>query len=220
MKIRTGFSSPLPLHQHFRISCFLHVFVVLITIMCTGFVSVAYADLYRWTTKDGMVHLGDNMPSSQAMEGYDLINPSTGEVIRHIDRAKTPQELAVEAAAKKAEEQAAEKKRTEEEAQARHDHMLLDLYSNTSDLERAKSQRLSEIDGLIKQTQNALDRAHERSKHAQTSSEQQAAFQDMLQLSKELFDLQARRNDTVKRFDTDLRRFEQLKTKPSNQAGK
>ena len=170
-----------------------------------------------------MVHYGDNMPSSQAMEGYDLINPSTGEVIRHIDRAKTPQELAAEAAAKTAAEQAAEKKRAEEEAQARRDHMLLDLYSNTSDLERARAQRLDEIDGLIKQTQNALDRANERSKHAQASSEQQAAFRDMLQLRKNLFDLQERRNDTSKRFDEDLRRFEQLqakdKSKPSDQAG-
>lgn len=213
VKIHTGFSSPLPLLSRFRTLCLLHVFVVLITMMCTGFVSVAHADLYRWTTKDGMVHYGDNMPSSQAMDGYDLINPSTGEVVRHIDRAKTPQELAAEAAAKKAEEQAAEKKRTEEEAQARRDHMLLDLYSNTSDLERAKSQRLSEIDGLIKQTQNALDRAIERSKHAQASSEQKAAFKDMLQLRKNLFDLQERRNETAKRFDEDLRRFEQLQAK-------
>jgi len=183
------------------------------SLVCLGLSGVAHADLYRWTTKDGMVHYGDNMPSSQAMDGYDLINPSTGEVIRHIDRAKTPQELAAEAAAKKAEEQAAEKKRTEEEAQARRDHMLLDLYSNTSDLERAKSQRLSEIDGLIKQTQNALDRAIERSKHAQASSEQKAAFKDMLQLRKNLFDLQERRNETAKRFDEDLRRFEQLQAK-------
>lgn len=188
-----------------------------------GLSGVANADLYRWTTKDGMVHYGDNMPSSQAIEGYDLINPSTGEVIQHIDRAKTPQELAAEAAAKTAAKQAAEKKHAEDEAQAQRDHMLLDLYSNTSDLERARTQRLDEIDGLIKQTQNALDRANERSKHAQASSEQQAALRDMLQLRKNLFDLQERRNDTSKRFDEDLRRFEQLqakdKPKQSDQAG-
>lgn len=100
--------------------------------------------------------------------------------------------------------------------------MLLDLYSNTSDLERAKSQRLSEIDGLIKQTQNALDRAIERSQSAQSSSEQKAAFKDMIQLRKNLFDLQERRDETVQRFDEDLRRLEQLlaKGKPSDQAGK
>lgn len=191
-------------------------------LVCLALCGVANADLYRWTTKDGMVHYGDNMPSSQAMDGYDLINPSTGEVIRHIDRAKTPQELAAEAATKTAAAQAAEKKRAEEEAQARRDHMLLDLYSNTSDLERARTQRLSEIDGLINQTQNALDRANERSKHAQSKSEQQAAFRDMLQLRKNLFDLQERRRETSKRFDEDLRRFEQLQTKdkskPSDRA--
>ena len=113
-----------------------------------------------------MVHYGDNMPSSQAMEGYDLINPSTGEVIRHIDRAKTPQELAAEAAAKAAAKQAAEKKRAEEEAQAQRDHMLLDLYSTTDDLERARKQRLEEIDGLIKQTENAWVAPMTDHKHA------------------------------------------------------
>ncbi|WP_081441071.1 DUF4124 domain-containing protein [Halothiobacillus neapolitanus] len=218
VKIHTGFSSPLPLLPRFRTLCFSHVFVVSITMMCTGFVSVAHADLYRWTTKDGMVHYGDNMPSSQALEGYDLINPATGEVIRHIDRARTPQELAAEAAAKTAEE----KKRAEEVAQAQRDRMLLDLYSNTSDLERARKQRLDEIDALIKQNQNALDRANERSKHAQASSEQKAAFKDVIQLRKNLFDLQERRDETSKRFAEDLQRLEQLqaKGKPLDQAGK
>lgn len=219
VKIHTGFSSPLPPLPRFRTLCLSPVFVVLITMICTGFVSVAHADLYRWTTKDGIVHYGDNMPSSQALEGYDLINPTTGEVIRHIDRAKTPQELAAEAAARKAAAQAAEKKRTKEEAQAQHDRMLLDLYSNTSDLERARTQRLEEIDGMIKRTQNALDRANTRSKNAQTASEQKAAFKDILQLRKNLFDLRERRIKTVKQFDADLHRFEQLKAKSSNQAG-
>ena len=192
-------------------------------LVCLGLSGIADADLYRWTTKNGMVHYGDNMPSSQAMEGYDLINPATGQVIRHIDRAKTPQELATEAAAKAAAEQAAEKKRAEEEAKAQHDHMLLNLYGTTDDLERARKQRLEEIDAQIKQTENALDRANDRSKHAQTSSEQQAAFRDMLQLRKNLFDLQERHNETAKRFDEDLHRFEQLqakdKSKQSAQAG-
>ncbi len=164
------------------------------------------------------MHYGDNMPSSQALEGYDLINPTTGEVIRHIDRAKTPQELAAEAAAKTAEE----KKQAEEEAQARRDHMLLDLYSNTSDLERARKQRLDEIDGLIKQTENAIARAHKRSINAAAESEKKAALRDLLQLRKNLFDLKERRDEASKRFDDDLRRFEQLQAedKSSGQAGK
>ncbi len=174
-----------------------------------GWSGVAQAELYRWTTKDGIVHYGDNMPSSQAMDGYDLINPVTGETIRHIDRAKTEKELAAEAAA----EQAAEKKRAAAEAQSQHDRMLLDLYVTTDDLERAKKQRLDEIDGLIAQTKNAIARADARSNgDDQPASEKKAAFRDILQLRKNLFDLKERRNEVVKQFDSDLHRFEQLQS--------
>lgn len=179
-------------------------------LVCLGLSGLAHADLYRWTTKDGDVHFGDNMPSSQARDGYDVIDPKSGEVIRHVDRAKTPQELAAEAAAKAAEEQVAEKKHEEEEAQAQRDHMLLNLYSNTADVERARDQRLGEIDALIKQTEGAIERANDRYQHSPNTSEQKSAFKDVVQLRKNLFDLQERRNESAKRFEEDLQRFKQL----------
>lgn len=187
--------------------------VFFVAMVCASFVTVAHADLYRWTTEDGMVHYGDNMPSSQAIHGYDLINPTTGEVIRHIDRAKTPQEIAADEAAKAAAERARDKAKAEQEAQSRRDRMLLDLYSNTADLERARKRRLGEIDRMIEQTQNAIERANDQLKNAHSSAEQKSASDDILQLRRNLFDLQEHRRVATKELDDDLRRFEQLKAK-------
>lgn len=204
------FSHPAKRNTSVRFKRSLHGLSLWTGLVCFGLSGLAHADLYRWTTKDGNIHYGDNMPSSQAMDGYDVIDPKSGEVIRHVDRAKTPQELAAEAAAKAAEEQAAEKKQADEEAQAQHDRMLLDLYSNTADLERARNQRLAEIDALINQTEGAIKRANDRYEHSPNTSEQKAAFKDVLQLRKNLFDLQERRDESAKRFDEDLQRFKQL----------
>ncbi|HUX82758.1 MAG TPA: DUF4124 domain-containing protein [Halothiobacillus sp.] len=172
---------------------------------------LAEAELYRWTTPDGQIHFGDNMPSSQAERGYDIINPATGVVTRHINRAKTPDELAAEAAA--------EQKRQEEAKaaadQARKDQVLLQLYSNKADIERARAQRMAEVNAQITQLKNALNRAELRGR-SEKPSEVAAAAHDVEQLRKNLADLYGVRDDVVRQFDHDLRRFDELtKHKPA-----
>lgn len=166
---------------------------------------LAEAELYRWTTPDGQIHFGDNMPSSQAERGYDIINPATGVVIRHINRAKTPDELAAEAAA--------EQKRQEEAKaaadQARKDQVLLQLYSNKADIERARAQRMAEVNAQITQLKNALNRAEVRGR-SEKPSEVAAAAHDVDQLRKNLADLYGVHDDVVRQFDHDLRRFDEL----------
>lgn len=166
---------------------------------------VAEAELYRWTTPDGRLHYGDNMPSGQAEHGYDIINPATGEVIRHIDRAKTPEELAAAAAEERKREEAA--KAAEEQAQK--DRVLLQLYASRADIERAQSQRMAEVNAQVKQVEDALRRAEIRARSDQPS-EVASANHDMAQLRKNLADLYGVRDDVKKQFDHDLKRFDQL----------
>lgn len=167
----------------------------------------AQAELYRWTTPDGHLHYGDNMPSGQAEHGYDIINPATGEVIRHIDRAKTPEELAAAAAEERKREEAA--KAAEE--QARKDRVLLQLYASRADIERARTQRLAEVNAQIKQVEDALKRADIRARSDQPS-EVASANRDMAQLRKNLADLYGVRDEVTAQFDHDIKRFEQLKS--------
>ncbi len=176
---------------------------------------IAQAALYRWTAPNGDLHYSDNMPSSQAERGYDLINPLTGDVLKHFDRAKTPQEIAAEAAAKQARIAAIKA----QEEQARKDQALLDLYSSTDDLIRARKQRLVELDALINQAQDALKRTQERmlSTH---SSEALAAQRDAIQLRKNLAELNDRRDDTVMQFARDANRLQQLLANKNTLEGK
>jgi hypothetical protein len=167
----------------------------------------AEADLYRWTSPNGEVHYGDNMPSSQAEHGYDLINPATGEVLKHFDRAKTPQEIAAEAA----QEQARRAAIKAQEDQARRDRVLLELYGSLDDLERARKQRIAELDALIQQTKDSIKRTWTRTQ-SQNAQEALAAQKDSIQLRKNLADLEDRRDATVAQFAQDSHRLQQLLT--------
>lgn len=185
---------------------------LLLAVVLTGLIlapEVAEAELYRWTTPDGRIHFGDNMPSSQATRGYDVINPGTGEVIRHVERVKTPAELAAAAAAE--EKRHADAAAAAEEA--KKDEILLQLYSNTSDIERARKQRMAEVNAQIKQVENALKRAERRSL-SDKPSEVASAAKDITHLRKTLADLYGTRDEVVRQFEHDLKRFEQLTAQP------
>lgn len=185
---------------------------LILAVVLTGLIlvpEVAEAELYRWTTPDGRIHFGDNMPSSQAARGYDVINPATGEVIRHVERAKTPAELA--AAAAEEEKRHADAAAAAEKA--KKDEILLQLYSNTSDIERARKQRLAEVNAQITQVENALKRAERRSL-SDKPSEVTSASKDVTHLRKTLADLYGTRDEVVRQFEHDLKRFEQLTAQP------
>jgi len=168
----------------------------------------AQADLYRWTTPNGTIHYSDNMPSSQVERGYDLINPATGEVLKHFDGAKTPAEIAAEVAAEKARLAAIKA----QEAQATKDRTLLDLYSSPDDLLRARKQRLAELDALIKQTQESISRTFKRSL-SHNADDALIAQKDGVQLRKNLASLEDERDRASQQFAQDEHRLQQLLTK-------
>ncbi len=168
----------------------------------------AQADLYRWTTPNGTIHYSDNMPSSQVERGYDLINPATGEVLKHFDGAKTPAEIAAEVAAEKARLAAIKA----DEDQARKDHVLLALYPSIDDFNRARKQRLFELDTLLSQTREALKRTQARTLSS-TPSDTLAAQRDVIQLRKNLADLADQRDADETQFARDEHRLQQLLTK-------
>lgn len=170
----------------------------------------AEAVTYRWMTPDGAVHFGDAMPSDQAERGYDIIDPVTGEVKEHIDRAKTPQELAEIAAKQKAQAAAARKAAQEKAAQEKYDKMLLDLYSSRADIMRMRDSRLAEIDKQIQQAQGQLKRLEAHSK-AGSLTDSAAAIPESLKIRRHIAELQDERERVDARFAADLKRFQVLK---------
>ena len=80
---------------------------------------------YRWVDDQGHKHLSDEVPADAARFGYDVLN-EYGRVVRHVDGAKTPEQLAEE-------KRQAEAQRKADE-QRRRDQNLLLTYPTEKDL--------------------------------------------------------------------------------------
>lgn len=106
---------------------------------------VADHNRYKWRDAAGNLHYGDTLPVEAARLGYDIVNPQ-GIVIRHVERAKTPEELAAAKAAA-ARDKAA---REEGERRARVDAQLLAAYPSEDDLARTQRQQLEMLDQQVK----------------------------------------------------------------------
>ena len=74
---------------------------------------------YKWTDAQGNLHYDDALPTDALQFGYDVVN-NQGIIVKHVDRAKTTDELKAE---KEASDKALAAKRASD-AQASHDAPL------------------------------------------------------------------------------------------------
>lgn len=101
------------------------------------------AKLYRFNV-DGQQILKDHVPPEYAQLGYEVLN-GRGYVIKQVDPAPTAEELAAMAAQKAIAEARLERVNLQRE----NDLALLRVYSQPSDVERARQRKVDEIDGSI-----------------------------------------------------------------------
>jgi hypothetical protein len=100
---------------------------------------------YRWVDDKGEVHYGDSVPAEYAGKEHSLLN-GQGVEIGHVDRRKTPAELAQEA-------QAAEVARQ----RAQRDQTLLSTYVTAKDIEALRDERLAQIDGQLQASSSYIE---------------------------------------------------------------
>lgn len=98
---------------------------------------------YRWVDADGHRHLSDEVPADAARFGYDVLN-QYGRVIRHVDGAKSPEQLAAE------KKQAEEHKKAME--QARRDQNLLLTYPTEAELLSSQKNQVGMTEQRIEST--------------------------------------------------------------------
>ena len=98
---------------------------------------------YRWVDDQGHKHLSDEVPADAARFGYDVLN-SYGRVIRHVDGAKTPEELAAAKAQAKIAQEAREQRRADEQ--------LLVTYPTEKDLVQSQQTQLDMTEQRIEST--------------------------------------------------------------------
>jgi hypothetical protein len=106
---------------------------------------------YKWTDQQGNLHYDDVLPMEALQFGYDVVN-GQGIVVKHVDRAKTAEELKAD---KEASDKALAVKRASD-AQAKTDQQLLAAYPNESDLLVAQRAQIDTIDQSVHATEVSL----------------------------------------------------------------
>jgi predicted Zn-dependent peptidase len=100
--------------------------------------------LYKWVDEKGNVHYSDKVPPEASKLARKEMNQE-GVTVRKVDRAKTQEELAAEAAQKERDIEAAKVAK----AQAQADSALMMSFNTEDDLQRALEQELNVIDANI-----------------------------------------------------------------------
>lgn len=127
-----------------------------VILACVVSASTAMADFFRWKDADGNTHYGDQVPAEETDAGRDRINEG-GRIVESVDRAMTPEELAIF----KEQQRLAKIKREKEEARAARDRVLLATFTNLEEMKQARDERVT----LIEQSINlARSRLHKQQK--------------------------------------------------------
>ncbi|OGT82047.1 MAG: hypothetical protein A3H91_03315 [Gammaproteobacteria bacterium RIFCSPLOWO2_02_FULL_61_13] len=123
-------------------------FVIVAATMITGLSLVfpASAAIKCWTNNEGVRECGESVPPEFAQQGHEVIKQSGA--VEETERAKTPEELAVEKAKADAE---AEIKHAEQE-KVRQDGILLATFSTVEDIERVRDEQITALDATISVT--------------------------------------------------------------------
>ena len=181
-----------------------HVLSALLLAMLPTIVCQAAGYTYRWTDDEGCLQYGDTLPSGTAERGYQVIDPSTGQVIREVAPRKTAEEKAREAAEQAAKEQA----RQSAEEQARKDRILLALYSSVEDIERARDQRLGRLDRRIKELTESIDRLQKRLDEGHGDRADANQLRDLTEARARL---RFEHQEIETKFEKEIQRFRELK---------
>lgn len=119
--------------------------------MAAGSVHADGKALYRWVDEKGQVHYGDKVPPKDSKQGRESINKQ-GTVTKVIPRELSGAELD-QALAKRAAEKAAEEAHQQRIV---YDRYLLQSFASVADLQVAREERLTAIDGRLQLAQNAV----------------------------------------------------------------
>ncbi|KTG16644.1 MULTISPECIES: DUF4124 domain-containing protein [unclassified Guyparkeria] len=175
----------------------------LVSMISPMFAAQAAGITYRWVDADGNLQLSDTLPPRAASQGYKVLDPSSGRVLREVAPQKTEQQRARE----QAERQAAQQQQQAAREQARRDRVLQSLYGSEEDIKRVRDERLDRMDGRIRQMEGSIERM-EAAIAAGHGDEQYK--RDLKKLRQSLEETRTERRDMAERYESDLQRFREL----------
>jgi hypothetical protein len=196
-------------------------------VLCVTFVASAQEDKhnrYKWKDGQGNLHYDDALPTEALQFGYDLVN-SHGIVVKHVERARTAEEL-------KADEAAAAQKATQNrvaEEQATRDQQVLAAYPNERELISSQQAQLDMLDQNILATELSLQSQEksltENLSHAAEldrngkpvpatlQSQIEALRQNIERQKAYIIGKQKEKADNVKKFEAELTHYREVRAK-------
>lgn len=144
---------------------------IMVASLCMFTGGVDAAALYKWIDEDGQIRYSDRLPATQVKKKHQQLN-SQGVVVGTTEAAKSEEELAAEAEAKRiAEEQAAEEARLNQ-IQYEKDQVLLLTFSSERELELARDDRLEVLDSVIRLITKNITSTQKTLQELETSADQ------------------------------------------------
>lgn len=104
----------------------------------------AWGVIKCWTNAEGNKECGDKVPPEYSKTGHE-VRSEEGVVVDQVDGAASPEEIQ----RLRAEQAAAEQQRMEAEKQRRLDEVLLQTFSEESDIVRSQEDKVSILEGQI-----------------------------------------------------------------------
>jgi hypothetical protein len=130
--------------------------IISLALSSLGLPETAQARLKCWTNSEGVKECGNAVPPEYAQQGHQELSKG-GMVKKETERAKTDEELAE---AKRLEKIQAEKDKLAAE-QKKKDAILLQTFSSVEDIERARDERVTQLEAAIKLTQQRSEKIQE-----------------------------------------------------------
>ena len=104
--------------------------------------------LYKWIDENGQIRYSDRLPPNQVKKKHQQLN-SQGVVLSTKEAAKSDEELAAEAEARRKLEEQEAKEAKLKEAQYKKDQVLLLTFSSEKELGMARDDRLEVLEAVI-----------------------------------------------------------------------
>lgn len=127
--------------------------------------------LYKWIDENGQIRYSDRLPPNQVKKKHQQLN-SQGVVLSTKEAAKSDEELAAEAEARRKLEEQEAKEAKLREAQYQKDQVLLLTFSSEEELGLARSDRLDVLDSVVKLINKSIAGTEQQLQQLMTSADE------------------------------------------------
>ena len=135
--------------------------VLLAATLGPGSSSAVAATLYNWIDENGQIRYSDRLPPKQAKKKHQQLNRQ-GVVISTTEEARSEEELAAEAEAKRKQEEADAETARLKEIQDKKDQVLLLTFSSEEELGLARDNRIDVLDSVIRLINKSIATSQEK----------------------------------------------------------